>query len=173
MNSELDVEFNPDLFGTRPPIISLKSLSEEPRPRKRHPKFHRPFQFGEIIEPNRDLIGGYSEECARRQVCLNRDTLKSMSRFRRRRRIQTAPWKMGQWVHCRLEPRDLYRVVSTRFGWRVQHRVPSRGPWNALGHSLVDMPVLFPTADAAIAAAEILIQAPSSKFGYLIWMWPG
>jgi hypothetical protein len=30
------------------------------------------------------------------------------------------------------------------------------GPWNALlGHSVVDMPVLFPTADPAIAAAEI------------------
>src|SRR5262245_14555710 len=172
MTLELDLELNPNPVvlpvGDSPPVNGAK-----PKARKRKPRFACPFPYGEVIQPERDQIGGYLHECGRQQVCIDRDTLKSMSRFIRRRRIQALPWKTGVWVHCRTEPRDLHRVVSTRFGWRVQHSVPPRGPWNTLGHSRVDMPLLFPTAATAIAAAEILIQAPTSKFAYLIWLKPG
>jgi hypothetical protein len=170
MRLELDLELNPNPVvlpvGGSPPVA-------KPKARKRKPRFACPFQYGDDIQPDRDLIGGYLEECGRQQWCMAKNVLKSMTQFIRRKRIQIPPWQMGVWVHCRSEPRDLYRVVSTRFGWRVQHRVPSRGPWNTLGHFVLGMPVLFPTADAAIAAAEILIQAPTSKFGYLVWLKPG
>jgi hypothetical protein len=153
MKSERDLEIDP------------------PRPRKRRAAQRAPFQFGEVIQPDRDLIGGYREECGRQQLCINRDELTRIIQHGENAGAST--WKMGRWVCRRSQPRDVHRVVSTKFGWRVQRRPTHYHAWHVLGHSFAEIPVLFPSPDVAIAAAEIMIgDGATLEFGYLTWLKP-
>jgi hypothetical protein len=125
------------------------------------------FPFGEIIRPERDLIGGYTWEHERQQLCVDQDTLKIISRLSKN--ADHGPWKMGRSVHRRVAPCDRHRVVSTYVGWRVLSRVKLRDGYHALGHCLVEMPVLFPSANVAIAVSELFIANRSEELGYLTW----
>jgi hypothetical protein len=119
------------------------------------------FAPGAIIQPERDRIGNYLEELGRMQLRIPNDWLKL---------IQTAAstltyerWKRGRWVSCRLAPRNRYRVVKTNYGYRLQHSVLARSYWHVLGEELAEIPLLFPTLESAIAAAEVLIQIEPLK----------
>ena len=134
------------------------------------PKFDKPFQFSQVIRPERDLIGGRYEETDREQACIDKDTLERIEQLDSRATYM--PWKMGRWVHCRVQPRDAHRVVSTKYGWRVERRIPERACWHTLGHALANIPILFPSADSAIAVSEILIGDPPPEFWYFTWLRP-
>jgi hypothetical protein len=129
-----------------------------------------PFQYNTIIQPERDLIGGYNYEFGQQQFCLDHGTLTTIAGLGGS--MTPNLWKLGKWVHCRTQPRDRHRVVSTKFGWRVQRRIPDRGPWNVLGHALAEIPVLFPSAAAAITASELLIHGRQAQVGCFTWLWP-
>src|SRR3984893_6599849 len=47
-----------------------------------------------------------------------------------------------------------------------------RGSPDAYGHALAEIPVLFPSPQAAITAAELLIQGRGPQVGCLTWLWP-
>jgi hypothetical protein len=126
-----------------------------------------PFQYNTIIQPDRDLIGGYYDEFGRQQFCLDRLTLTTIAQLGVG--MTHNLWKMGKWVHCRRQPRDRHRVVSTKFGWRVRRAID--GLWHDLGHALADIPVLFPSAQEAITAAELLIKG-HPQLGFLTWLRP-
>jgi hypothetical protein len=126
-----------------------------------------PFQYNTIIQPERDLIGGYRDEFDRQQFCLDHNTLMMIAGLAGG--VTLNQWKMGKWVHCRRQPRDRHRVVSTKFGWRVRRRIPENGCWRDLGHALADIPVLFPSAEEAITAAELLIKG-EPQLGFLTWL---
>ena len=128
-----------------------------------------PFQYNTLIQPQHDLIGGYSDESGRQQFCLDRRTLMTIAQLNGG--MTHNLWKMGKWVHCRRQPRDRHRVVSTKFGWRVRRRIPDNGSWHDLGHALADIPVLFPSPQEAITAAELLIKG-HPQLGIFTWLRP-
>jgi hypothetical protein len=130
-----------------------------------------PFQFNTVIQPDRDLIGGNYDEFGRQQFCLDPRTLMTIAKLGGGMTHEL--WKMGKWVHCRRQPRDSHRVVSTRFGWRVLRSPPEyHGFMHTLGHALADIPLLFPSAQSAIAAAEILIRGRPPELWYFNWLKP-
>jgi hypothetical protein len=131
----------------------------------------KPFQFMTVIRPERDIIGAYFHEAGRAQFCIGKDVLAAIER--EAGSVKHGPWQIGQSVHRRLEPRDVHRVVSTHFGWRVQRRIPADGCMRTLGHVLVDIPVLFPTTDDAITTSEIMMMSdPPSEFCIFTWLPP-
>ncbi len=110
------------------------------------------FPFGEIIQPNHDKIGNYLIEHGRKQHCIPADWLKEIER--RASAIPRAPWKMGRWVHS-LGKNPVYRVVTTNFGWRGERRMRHAANSN-LGDFWGGYPILFPSAEAAISAIDVL-----------------
>jgi hypothetical protein len=126
----------------------------------------KPFPYGELIQPECDLIKGWSNEYGRPQFCIDEDDEAELLRFAGSTTF--APWKMGYWLHKRVEPRRHgYRVVSTKFGWRVLHAPPPRSSLHTLAGSL-PVPLLFPSAEVAIAAAEYDVAGK----GYFQWLPP-
>lgn len=114
-----------------------------------------PFMFGEVIQPGWDRIGGYLEESGRKQLCLTEEELKQL------RELSTTftyePWRMGKWVHRRPGRSGVdTRVSVTKHGFRAFHTV--HGNYRILGHTLAEMPLLFPTAEDAIIATEIALR---------------
>jgi hypothetical protein len=84
--------------------------------------------------------------------------------------FQYAPWHMGKGVHRRPFPVDVTRVVKTRRGYRALHRVPARwGCFHTLGNLLAEVPLLFPTAEGAIAAAEVALHKLPEEW-MLTWL---
>jgi hypothetical protein len=162
MTLELDLELTP---AGSAPLNPAK-----PTRRKRQPRFDRPFRYGEVVQPDRDRIGAYLEECGRKQLRLDLDT--HMRIAQHVGSTWQSKWKIGLWVHSRREPREIHRVVSTKFGWRVQRRIPDRGPFHNLGHVLCGIPVLFASPDVAIAAAELLIGESPDEFWFFTWLRP-
>jgi hypothetical protein len=156
MTLELDLELNPNpvvlAIGGSPPVSGAKRKAQ-----KSQPRFACPFQYGEVIQPNRDVIGAYLQESGRRQLCLDLDTHMRIAQH------VGSTWQ-GKW-----EPRHVYRVVSTTFGWRVEQRMG--GP-NDLGLNLANVPVLFATPEVAMAAAEMMIAGPPPQFWLFDWLKP-
>src|ERR1700690_3460987 len=125
------------------------------------------FPFGALIRPDSDLIGGHSEESGYTQICIPQAYLQCL----RGLNIDYDPWKIGLWVSRRPKrPRENTRVVSTRYGYRVEHHTRNDG-WRILGHTFAGVPMLFPTVQDAIRAAEAKLQAlPES--GVYEWVHP-
>lgn len=169
MTLELDLELTPAPL-VLPVTGSVPLNPAKPTRRKRQPRFDRPFRYGEVVQPDRDLIGAYLEECGLQQLCLDLDT--HMRIAQHVGSTWQGNWKMGFSVYLRLDPREVYRVVSTKFGWRVQRRIPDRGPFHNLGHDLCGIPVLFASPDVAIAASELLIGGSPDEFWFFTWLRP-
>jgi hypothetical protein len=129
----------------------------------------RPFPFGEVIRPENDLLGRDEPESNREQLCIDKNTFKILTGLYRP--LTHKLWKMGRWVHCRRQPSDVLRVMSTNYGWRVLGRVPSkRSCRRALGHVLAKPPLLFPTAEVAITAAELVFEGRPEELWHLDWL---
>ena len=135
------------------------------QPTRRRPK-QEPFQFGQVLQPKDDLIGGYIVEHDRKQIRIDKNTFERIEQLAGPQRHML--WKMGQWVHC---VEEFLRVRSTRFGWRAERRAPYGrwGRWQELCFTMVEAPVLFPTAEAAMAAAELFFPDQPDDFWELSW----
>jgi hypothetical protein len=94
------------------------------QPTRRRPK-QEPFQFGQVLQPKDDLIGGYIVEHDRKQIRIDKNAFERIEQLAGPQRHM--PWKMGQWGHC---VEEFLRVRSTRFGWRAERRAPY-GRWAA------------------------------------------
>ena len=165
MTLELQVSPNP-----APLVLPISGSPPKPKARKRQPRFDCPFQYGEVIQPDHDQIGGYLHESGRRQLCLDLEVHERV--VQHVGNAWQGKWKMGVWMYSRLQPREVHRVVSTKFGWRVQRRIPERASFHNLGHSLCGDPVLFASPNVAIAATEMLIGDPPDEFWFFTWLRP-
>jgi hypothetical protein len=127
-----------------------------------------PFPYGETIQPEWDQIGGYLEESGREQICPTQEELQRL------RELSTtftyAPWKMGKWVHRRPSRYNVdTRVSVTKYGYRALH-TSRYGSYMILGHTLAEIPLLFPTAEDAIIATEIALHDLPEGWT-LKWFW--
>jgi hypothetical protein len=124
---------------------------------RRKPKTYPNFPLGAVIQPKTDQIGGYLHEHNRRQLCVTEEDvvrLKDLSS-----RLGHSLWKMGYWVHRRLGPprNGVTPVITTNYGYRAEHWRP-RSYACILGNALAESPLLFPTSEAAIAAAGVALH---------------
>jgi hypothetical protein len=125
------------------------------------------FLYGQILTPEHDTIGSYFVESGRTQLCIDKDMLDRLSAHRAA--VDWSTWKRGPWV-CK-KGRDVTRVSTTNHGWRAYHRIDRRGPQHILGHVLGDLPLLFPTAEDAIVAAELFTTGSEPDLPFM-WQDP-
>jgi hypothetical protein len=126
-----------------------------------------PFSYGSIIEPPSEEIIGHYDRHHQKELCISEEELQRLEELSRT--VQYAPWCMGKWVHRRPYPVDFTRVVKTRRGYRALHRRSARDWLHTLGNLLAGVPLLFPTAEGAIAASEVTLhELPGT--GMLTWL---
>ena len=125
------------------------------------------FPYGHTTTLDSDRIGNYLEEHRVTNMCIDERTLERITRYVSL--IQQQQWRLGPYVCNRQSPCDLLRVVRTKHGWRAQQRVPRKGPYHTLSHMLADLPMLFPTREAAIAAVEVFHHGQHFEIAYLEW----
>lgn len=125
------------------------------------------FSYGAIIEPPSEEIIGHYGHSHQKELCIWEEELRRLEELSRT--LQYVPWRMGKWVHRRPYPVEFTRVVKTRSGYRALHR-RSRGDWlHTLGNLLTGIPLLFPSAEGAIAATEVALhELPEA--GMLTWL---
>jgi hypothetical protein len=140
-------------------------------------KIFSQFPYGEIITPERDVIGNYLEETGRTQMCIDQDLRDRLMQYENS--IHLSSWKRGPWVCSKYPKRDITRVSRTLHGWRAMHRFPIPGAlrtWYTrrypLGYAFTDLPVLFPCAVSAMIAAEIFSAGQHWEVGPLAWIHP-
>lgn len=127
------------------------------------------FPYGEVISPVWDRIGGGYDEHNRKQLCVDRGTVKLIERLSAK--ITYEPWIMGKWVHRRGKT-DITRVVTTSYGYRSLNRLDDRYHFLCLATTLAEVPFLFPMAEIAIKAMEIKLQGLDEAwiFSWLNWI---
>jgi hypothetical protein len=137
---------------------------------KQHSEETELFKFGKVIRPERDGPD-------RTQLCITRTMLAKIVALSRGR----APPEFRKMEKSGFVGFVCHRnhgstlVVSTRFGWLAQNRRHPKEAWLTLGHEHVGFYLLFPTANAAISAVEIIENAPPDTLdclGCLCWLGP-
>lgn len=131
-----------------------------------------PFPYGQIITPDRDVIGYYLEEFGRKQMCVDEDLLQRLDQ--QSNLVDCSLWKRGPWV-CRRDKWDITRVSRTHYGWRALCRIQDSRPNkfaspHILGYALANIPVLFPMAEAAIIAAELFSSGQNWDIAPMAWI---
>jgi hypothetical protein len=127
-----------------------------------------PFAFGQMITPTYDVIGSYLTESGVSQICVDKALLRKLARHHHT--VDWASWKKGPYVCSKA--RDLMRVSRTHYGWRSYCRNHGHGPRNILAMALVQVPVLFPTAETAIVATEVFSAGQRWDIATLGWQGP-
>ena len=153
---------NSSLQPSQVPILTAAPSACTPPVRR--PRQTTAFQFGKKICPERDQIGGYLWEERREQLCIPKDWLMRIEQLAGPPRFA---WQ-GRWVHRPVQSRILLRVVSTKFGWRVQQGLSWWRPLTVMGK----LPLVFPTAASGIAAAELFYISAPGEFWYLSYFEP-
>jgi hypothetical protein len=129
-----------------------------------------PFAFGQMITPVYDVIGNYLIESGVTQLCVDEATLQLLAPHHRK--VDWSSWKKGPWV-CSKGRNDLFRVSKTYHGWRAYRRIPDKngrhGPRHVLAIEFPRVPVLFPTAETAMAAVEVFSTDRHWKIAPLGW----
>jgi hypothetical protein len=134
------------------------------------PKTFPNFPYGDVIRPDDDLVGRSYYEQRRHQICVTKEEVQRLLHLSSR--LAYKPWKMGHLVHLRPGPpsNGVTRVVTTRYGYRAEHGRPG-GLIHNLGNALAEVPLLFPTAEAAIAASEVALHELEEGWMYK-WLHP-
>src|SRR3974390_365618 len=140
------------------------------RQTEQHSKKTEPFKFGTVIRPERDGPD-------RTQLCITRTMLAQIIALSRGRpQPEFRKMEKSRFVgFVRGRNHGSTLVVRTRFGWLAQNRRHPKDAWLTLGHEHVGFYLLFPTADAAISAAEIIENAPPDTLdclSCLCWLGP-
>lgn len=127
------------------------------------------FVWGAVVKPLHDVVGGTSRESGVSQRCVEREVIDKI--------VALSPtWANSKWVtgtYVSSSPnrsRDVMRIVSTHYGWRVKRRPPRGGAWLTLSCGMSDLPILFPSMDAAMLAAEVFFVGQHWEIDCLTWV---
>jgi hypothetical protein len=128
---------------------------------EQHSKKLEFFKFGKVIRPKQDGLD-------RTQLCITKTMLAKIIALSRGRTYPELR-KMERFV-CLHQNDSVTRVVPNRFGWLAQNRCHLADPWLTLGDERLGFYLLFPTAEVAISAAEVIENAPPAIPDCLRWL---
>jgi hypothetical protein len=120
------------------------------------------FPFGQILAPEHDRVGNYI--VGRTQLCVGQEMIQRLSAHSAG--VDWSAWKKGPRVCTkgrRNTQQEVLRITKMNYGgWRASHWDRDRRRRLLLGYVLGDLPLLFPTAEDAVVAAELFTTGSDS-----------
>jgi hypothetical protein len=138
-----------------------------------------PFPYGELVDPEHDLLDALFGEMSRERMCVTETMLDAIA--------QHAP-QIDQWdrhdgtIWWRRHSNGLNALIASRCkqGWRACGRFLQKGNLGApydLSYAVATQaaifpPLIFPSAISAISAAEMLSVSEDMQVAFMGWTSP-